>query len=129
MDNQLITAIEQEMLGTLDNAQLEKLHEVLTRRLYGITTAATADESGDNAKLLSNFIAAKRVEGCSDKSLRYYESTLRNMLAAAEKSGFYKIIGQFYKAFIGLFRVIERPQYLGQAALLLHWRQINFKSA
>jgi site-specific recombinase XerD len=86
MDNQLITAIEQEMLGALDNAQMEQLHEVLTRRLRGLTAAEPADESGDNAKMLANFAAAKRVEGCSDKSLRYYESTLNNMLSAIGKS-------------------------------------------
>jgi site-specific recombinase XerD len=34
---------------------------------------------------LEVFIAAKRVEGCSAKSLRYYESTIRNMIAAVDK--------------------------------------------
>ena len=41
----------------------------------------------DNKKqdMLPAFIAAKRVEGCSEKSLRYYESTIRNMLENIEK--------------------------------------------
>lgn len=35
--------------------------------------------------MLPLFIAAKRVEGCSEKSLRYYESTIRNMLEDINK--------------------------------------------
>jgi site-specific recombinase XerD len=85
MDNRLITSIEQEMLGMLDNAQMEKLHEVLSRRLLNITAVDPKDEEDDNARHLANFIAAKRVEGCSDKSLRYYESTLNNMLSGIGK--------------------------------------------
>jgi site-specific recombinase XerD len=84
MDHRLITAIKQEMLGSLDNAQMEKLHDVLSRRLHGVTATEPTDEES-NAKYLSNFIAAKRVEGCSDKSLRYYESTLKNMLSGISK--------------------------------------------
>jgi site-specific recombinase XerD len=85
MQSRLITAIEQEMLGVLDNAQREKLHDVLSRRLRGVTAAESSEEEKTNVKYLANFIAAKRVEGCSDKSLRYYEATLNNMLAGIAK--------------------------------------------
>lgn len=34
MKKQIITRIEQEMLGTLDNAQLERLHQVLEQQKY-----------------------------------------------------------------------------------------------
>ncbi len=80
-----VTAIEQEMLGSLDNAQMEKLHDVLSRRLRGITVAEPTEEQADNPKYLLSFTSAKRVEGCSDKSLRYYESTLSNMLVGIGK--------------------------------------------
>ena len=36
-------------------------------------------------KSLDTYIAAKRVEGCSEKTLRYYESTIRNMLLSVGK--------------------------------------------
>ena len=86
MENQLINDIEQEMLSHLDNHQMEQLHKVLAHYLRGVTTAppATADERS-NEHLLTSFLAAKRVEGCSSKSLRYYESTLKNMLSALDK--------------------------------------------
>ena len=80
MENQLITDIEQEMLTHLDNHQMEQLQKVLTHYLRGITTAPVADSGeNNNADLLASFLAAKRVEGCSSKSLRYYESMLKNM--------------------------------------------------
>jgi site-specific recombinase XerD len=87
MENQLITDIEQEMLTHLDNHQMEQLHKVLTHYLREITTTSVADlEENSNDNLLASFLAAKRVEGCSSKSLRYYESTLKNMLLALIKA-------------------------------------------
>jgi site-specific recombinase XerD len=35
--------------------------------------------------IIQTFLAAKRVEGCSDKTLRYYDSTIRNVLRATGK--------------------------------------------
>ena len=86
MENQLITNIEQEMLVHLDNHQMEQLHKVLAHYLRDVT-ASSAPNSEDSGKesLLVSFIAAKRVEGCSGKSLRYYESTIQNMLTAVDK--------------------------------------------
>jgi len=87
MENQLITDIEQEMLKHLDNHQMEQLHKVLTHYLREITaTPVAALEENSNDDLLASFLAAKRVEGCSSKSLRYYESTLKNMLLALIKA-------------------------------------------
>lgn len=87
MEKQLITDIKQEMLAHLDNHQMEQLHKALSRCLHGVMPApAPADPSGGNTNMLVSFIAAKRVEGCSGKTLRYYESTLNNMLAAVAKA-------------------------------------------
>ena len=86
MENRLITDIEQEMLTHLDNQQMEQLHKVLAHYLRGVTAAPPVEtEERSNENLLASFLAAKRVEGCSTKSLRYYESTLKNMLSALNK--------------------------------------------
>jgi site-specific recombinase XerD len=86
METQLITDIEQEMLAHIDNRQMEQLHEVLSHYLRGLMPAsADPYAESSNATILSSFIAAKRVEGCSGKSLCYYESTLNNTLAAIDK--------------------------------------------
>lgn len=86
MDKQLINDIEQEMVAHLDNHQMEQLHNTLVYYLRGVTSIQTNDQQEqNNMDFLVSFLAAKRVEGCSGKSLRYYESTLKNMLAALDK--------------------------------------------
>ena len=89
MENQIVADIEQEMLKYLNNHQMEQLHKTLTHYLHGMVAAAspsqaTEHESAQNDDLLLKFIAAKRVEGCSARSLRYYESTLKNMVSGLD---------------------------------------------
>ncbi|NCB45125.1 MAG: integrase [Clostridia bacterium] len=86
MTNQLITEIEQAMLAVLDNRQLEQLHEVLQIKLKNVAMLDQPTDWKREEDLIRTFISAKRVEGCSEKSLRYYDSTIRNMLKAVEKS-------------------------------------------
>ena len=82
MKTQLITEIEQHMLPYLDNEQLEHLHETLTFCLRDTVTDENAASAPD---LLQLFLSAKRVEGCSNKTVHYYESTIRNMLDSISK--------------------------------------------
>ncbi len=88
MKKQIITKIEQEMLGILDNAQLERLHRVLEHCLWSVEVVVIEDNvfqsEYSNEELLSKFLAAKKVEGCSEKTIRYYKATLKKML---EKMG------------------------------------------
>ncbi len=69
MKTEIIQEIESLMADVLDNRQLEYLHNVLMKKL-------TIDNEQDDKDYLAYFIAAKRVEGCSDKTIRYYQSTL-----------------------------------------------------
>lgn len=90
MTIEVITQIKQEMLAVLDNAQMEKLDAVLTHCLYGMEITekeqrCNSVETGRNSELLDSFIAAKRVEGCSDKSLKYYRSTIEKLLLTIGK--------------------------------------------
>lgn len=87
MKQKLITEIIQGMLGTLNNAQLEKLQKVLEHTLFSkeITDTVSEDTITPNAKLLDAFLAAKRIEGCSEKSLSYYKTTIETMLAKVGK--------------------------------------------
>ena len=73
MNTQLIAVIEKQMRSSLSDAQAEKLHQVL------LDTIGKAPETAETEKpdLVQLFLAAKRVEGCSDKTVRYYESTIQ----------------------------------------------------
>ena len=76
-----ITEIEQAMLQYLNNQQMEQLHRVLVRTLDDNNDSAQ-DEERD---FLAVYIAAKRVEGCSDKTLHYYEASITNALNSIQK--------------------------------------------
>ncbi len=77
MNKDLIQEIESLMAGVLDNNQLLRLHSVLVQTL----DSEEDTEEGDYLKL---FVSAKRVEGCSEKTIRYYQSTIKT---AIEKIG------------------------------------------
>jgi len=76
-----ITEIEQAMLQFLNNQQMEQLHRVLVRVLE--TEGCPTDD--DERDFLAVYIAAKRVEGCSDKTLHYYEASITNALNSISK--------------------------------------------
>lgn len=82
MTRQLIEKIEQKMFAFLDDTQKELLHNTLVQCMVEETVAETAN---DTRSYLRIFLAAKRVEGCSEKTIRYYDSTIRNVLTAIGK--------------------------------------------
>ena len=84
MKNELINTIEQTMAAALTPDQQRLLHHVLQEAMEHVTVTPTENQNR-NEDLLSAFIAAKRVEGCSDRTIRYYESTLRKVLATISK--------------------------------------------
>lgn len=85
MKKELINTIEQGMLGILNNAQLAKLHEVLELS-FTIFAENGGDSQQSNDELLKLFLSAKQVEGCSERSLKYYRTTLSKMIVKIDKS-------------------------------------------
>lgn len=88
MKDELITEIEQKMLKILDNAQLETLHKVLKMVFLNveITNGSSENMELSNENLVSDFLSAKRIEGCSEKTLTYYRKTIIGALEAIGKS-------------------------------------------
>lgn len=81
MKQHLMNEVIQGMLPFLNNGQMEKLQEVLQHTLFNYKVV----ESNNNKELselnlVELFLAAKRIEGCSEKSLKYYESTILALL-------------------------------------------------
>ena len=74
--------IVQGMLPFLNNEQLRQLQRVLERTLC---EDESMEKCHDNTELMEAFFAAKRVEGCSQKSLKYYRSTINAMLDTVGK--------------------------------------------
>ena len=83
MKNKLISEISRQMLPYLDNAQMQQLEYVLQNCLWNVTVSdmPLEQEKESNEELLSSFISAKRVEGCSKKTLKYYESSIGKLFS------------------------------------------------
>lgn len=79
----VVDEIIQEMLSVLDNNQLFKLRAVLKRKLSK-QVDITNDKS--NKDYLETYLDAKKVEGCSEKTLRYYEATITSFIKDIDKS-------------------------------------------
>lgn len=89
MNDEFVNDVLRDMLAYLDNGQAEQLRRVLKHNLsrYEIqrkTDSTTEDASTENAQLTGAFLSAKRIEGCSEKSLSYYRKTIETM---SEKIG------------------------------------------
>lgn len=86
MKDKVIKEIEQKMASILNNEQKGKLREVLLYTFFNIEITNIKDEliedTTDYAKL---FISAKRIEGCSERTLNYYETTINNMVEKINK--------------------------------------------
>ena len=84
MEDHIIKTIEAAMRPALSIEQQELLHRTLESVLKKEVNGQSQQNKDDNA-LVRSFLAAKRVEGCSDKTVRYYDSTIRNVLNAIGK--------------------------------------------
>ena len=85
MKEELIETIMQQMLPYLDNAQVEKLKDTLHYCMHDVEIVTDSSKLPKpvetNEGLLSKFLAAKRVEGCSVKTLNYYQSVLLKLFS------------------------------------------------
>jgi site-specific recombinase XerD len=88
MKNKLINEVIQPMLACLDNARLNQLKQVLEFVIsrYEVSALNEVSNENDNVELIEKFIAAKHVEGCSEKTLKYYHNTIETMVVFIKKS-------------------------------------------
>ena len=86
MKQELLTEVLLEMREHVDNGQLKQLEKVMRHILfhYHITKENTHDETSKK-DWIELFIAAKRIEGCSAKTLVYYRNTIDAMVEYVEK--------------------------------------------
>ena len=87
MNDQIIKEIIKGMLKVLDNNQLESLEETLISVFskYDFALAKEEKISITNDSLIDSFLAAKKIEGCSDKTLNYYKKTIKSSLDKINK--------------------------------------------
>lgn len=87
MKDEKTKEILQQMLPYLDNAQMAQLQKVLEHTLWNctITEKACDGSENNNGNKADLFLASKRVEGCSEKTLAYYKATIEAALGTIGK--------------------------------------------
>ena len=88
MKDDKLNEVLQGMQVFLDNAQMEQLKRVLQHTFWNCTVTETetpGEPEEQNSRMVELFLASKRVEGCSEKTLRYYKTTIEIALNAIGK--------------------------------------------
>ena len=84
----IVNEVLQGMLPFLNNAQAKQLKNMLEKSLANVKIEISEEHEQrekTNDELLALFLSSKRVEGCSTKSLRYYENTISAVLSSVNK--------------------------------------------
>lgn len=76
-----IVVIINAMTEVLNASQLRKLQEVLLKEL---AVNESAQQSTSNEEYLQMFLNAKKIEGCSERTVQYYQVTIKHFLCAID---------------------------------------------
>lgn len=76
-----IVVIINAMTEVLNASQLRKLQEVLLKEL---AINESAQQSTSNEEYLQMFLNAKKIEGCSERTVQYYQVTIKHFLRAID---------------------------------------------
>ena len=88
MKEELIKTIIQKMGRSLDYRQQSLLRDTLHECFCNVrisTPDETMSASEGNDALVDAFISAKKIEGCSEKTLKYYKSSIQTLLSSIGK--------------------------------------------
>ena len=86
MKQELINSVLSQMMPYLNNDQAARLQETLEYALFHMTITQEEAPAENSGLPLDAFLAAKKVEGCSEKTLAYYRKTVQDMLDGIGKT-------------------------------------------
>lgn len=89
MENNLIIEITKDLEDILTIKQSENLKMTLVKYFSKYTIVLKEEEQNkeklENSQLISSFLSAKQVEGCSFKTIEYYQSIINKMITKVNK--------------------------------------------
>ena len=86
MKQELINSVLSQMMPYLNNDQAARLQETLEHALFHLTITQEEAHIENSVLPLDAFLEAKKVEGCSEKTLAYYRKTVQDMLDGIGKT-------------------------------------------
>ena len=112
MEEKIVTILN-EMAEYLTVPQMKKLQEVILRTF---SENELEKQQISNEEFLKMFLDAKRVEGCSERTIQYYKVTAEHMLSQTEKE-----IRKITTEYIELFYMVGGGR--------LHFKKSNEKDS
>ena len=90
MKSKLIEQIQSEMSTRLNPGQLVQLKKVLETCFQSVMITSAElinpeEAAHQNMQFLSSFISSKKIEGCSERTVQYYTSTITHLFENTEK--------------------------------------------
>lgn len=76
--NEQFVEIINDMADVLNTAQLKRLQEVLLKHLV---EGRPTKQKINNSEFLQRFLEAKKIEGCSERTIQYYRTTVNKLLS------------------------------------------------
>lgn len=76
--NEQFVEIINDMAEVLNTAQLKRLQEVLLKHLV---EGRPTKQKINNSEFLQRFLEAKKIEGCSERTIQYYRTTVNKLLS------------------------------------------------
>lgn len=92
MQNDIILKITNDMKDNLTDYQLNKLKESLIINFKDVEFIIKTDEIKkieeleENKKLIDLFLSSKKIEGCSNRTIKYYEEIINKFISEFDKS-------------------------------------------
>ena len=92
MKTEVISNITKDMEDSLTDYQLNKLKESLIINFESVEFIIKTDELkhqeelDENKKMIDSFISSKQVEGCSDRTIKYYKEIIERFIDNFDKS-------------------------------------------
>lgn len=95
-----IVSVLNEMAEYLSISQMKKLQEVIIRN-FAENEAKKKEIT--NEEYLKMFLDAKRIEGCSERTIRYYRTTVEHLIVQV-KTGFRKITTEEIREYLSNYQ-------------------------
>lgn len=92
MKTEVISNITKDMEDSLTDYQLNKLKESLIINFEGVEFIIKTDELkhqeelDENKNMIDSFISSKQVEGCSERTIKYYKEIIEKFVSGFDKS-------------------------------------------
>ena len=92
MKNDVISNITKDMKNSLTNFQLDKLKEILIINFENVEFIIKTEEyekqqeKEENKKYIDMFISSKEIEGCSERTIKYYREIIERFVNSIDES-------------------------------------------